>query len=43
LAWTRGDFRDDGTHPSLAGVNKVTGLLLEFMQTDPTAKTWFVK
>jgi hypothetical protein len=43
LTWTRGDFRDDGTHPSQSGAAKVTELLLKFMQTDPTANTWFVK
>ena len=31
-----------GTHPSDSGRRKVAGLLLRFMKTDPTAKTWFI-
>jgi hypothetical protein len=43
LTWTRNDFREDGTHPSSSGTEKVAGMLLKFLQTDPTARTWFGK
>ena len=41
LVWERGDFADDGVHPSAAGRQKVAGLLLDFCTTDPLAKPWF--
>lgn len=41
LVWERGDFGDDGVHPSNAGRQKVAELLLKFCATDPLAKTWF--
>ena len=43
LTWTCGDVRDDGTHPSPSGQQKVGALLLDFFKTDPTARRWFVK
>ncbi|MCX7013806.1 MAG: hypothetical protein NTW86_14850 [Candidatus Sumerlaeota bacterium] len=42
LCYARGDLGEDGTHPSVAGREKVAKLLLKFLQTDPTAKIWFV-
>jgi len=39
----RGDFADDGTHPSPSGRRKVANLLLEFLKTDETAKIWFLQ
>ena len=42
LVWERGDFGDDGVHPSTAGRQKVAELLLDFYTTDPLAKSWFV-
>jgi hypothetical protein len=41
LAWERGDFAGDGTHPGDGGQRKVAALLLGFFKTDPTAKGWF--
>jgi hypothetical protein len=41
LTWACDDVRDDGTHPSPAGEQKVARLLLRFFKTDPTAKGWF--
>lgn len=37
------DLREDGMHPSEAGCRKVADQLLQFFQTDPTARTWFLK
>ena len=42
LVWKREDFGNDGTHPSNSGRDKVARMLLEFCQTDPLAKPWFV-
>jgi hypothetical protein len=42
LVWERGDFGDDGVHPSNAGRQKVAEMLLEFCTSDPLAKSWFV-
>ncbi len=41
LVWERGDFGDDGVHPSTAGRQKVAKLLLDFYTTDDLAKSWF--
>jgi lysophospholipase L1-like esterase len=41
LVWARGDFGDDGVHPSAAGRQKVAELLLHFCTTDPLATPWF--
>jgi len=43
LVWKSEDLGPDGTHPSDSGRQKVAELLLRFMKTDPTAKTWFTK
>ena len=43
LKWLPEDFGRDGTHPSDSGRNKVAKLLLDFVTTDPLAKSWFVK
>ena len=45
LIWETTDLSDrDGTHPSTTGGReKVAQLLLKFLKTDPTAKTWFVR
>ncbi len=42
LVWTPEDFAGDGVHPSPSGRQKVAELLLDFVTTDPLAKTWFV-
>lgn len=44
LAYTPGDLSPrDGTHPSESGRIKVARLLLDFLKTDPTARTWFLR
>lgn len=43
LVWLPEDFANDGTHPGPSGRQKVAKLLLEFFQTDPTAKLWYLK
>ncbi len=43
LVWKREDCNNDGTHPSMVGRQKVAELLVEFLTTDPTAKSWFVR
>jgi len=43
LVWKREDLREDGTHPSQSGREKVAHMLLDFFKTDPTAHGWFVR
>ena len=43
LVYTRADLAGDGTHPSEPGREKVARLMLNFYQTDPLAKSWFVR
>jgi hypothetical protein len=43
LTYARADLAGDGTHPSEAGREKVARLMLHFYQTDPLAKSWFVR
>ncbi len=43
LVYKRGDFRDDGTHPSDSGRQKIAEQMVKFFTTDPTAAGWFVK
>ena len=43
LAWEPADYQPDRLHPSPAsGQEKVARRLLEFLQTSPTSKPWFV-
>lgn len=43
FTWTRDDLvAGDGTHPSVAGRQKVAELLLKFFKTDAGARTWFL-
>ena len=42
LIWERDDFEPDGVHPSRQGALKVGRMLLDFFQTDSTAKPWFL-
>ncbi len=42
LIWTRADLVGDGTHPSTSGQEKVGALLLSFLKSEPTAKSWFL-
>ena len=42
LIWSCNDVNaGDGTHPSLAGEQKVAALLLSFLKTNSTAQPWF--
>jgi hypothetical protein len=41
LVWSCQDFRFDGYHVTGAGEDKVSGLLMNFLKTDPTAAPWF--
>jgi hypothetical protein len=43
LAYKREDYRDDGTHPSDSGRQKIAAQLLKFFTTDATAVGWFVQ
>jgi uncharacterized protein (TIGR03437 family) len=42
LVWECSDFREDGTHPSESGRQKVAAMLLNFFESDTTARPWFV-
>jgi len=42
LIWTCDDFAVDGTHPSGEGASKVGDMLLDFLQSDPTATSWYL-
>ena len=41
LVWACPDFRSDGYHVSGPGEDKVSGLLMNFLKSDPTAAPWF--
>jgi hypothetical protein len=43
LVYTRADVGPDGTHPSAQGSEKVGRLLLDFLKSDPTSKSWFTR
>jgi hypothetical protein len=43
VVWKREDLGPDGTHPSMLGREKVARLLMNFLKTDLTSRTWFVK
>ncbi len=43
LVWKREDLAGDGTHPSTSGREKVAQMLLEFLKSDPNARSWFLK
>jgi len=40
--WSCEDFADDGTHPSVQGVDKVGDSLVSFFAGDPTTAGWFL-
>ncbi len=42
LVWLREELGQDGMHPSNSGREKVAKLLMEFLKTDQTAKSWFL-
>jgi hypothetical protein len=43
LLWKREDLANDGVHPSESGRDKVAHMLLDFFETDETAKPWFTR
>lgn len=43
LSYAPEDFAADGTHHAPAGMQKAGGQLLNFLRTDTTTKSWFVK
>jgi hypothetical protein len=44
LSYVRSDYvEQDGTHPSASGREKVAVRLMQFLKTDPTAKSWFTE
>ena len=43
MVYLRSDTREDGLHPSDAGTKKVVAMLMDFFETDPTARIWFLK
>ncbi len=43
LTWRCADFENDGTHPAAAARQKVAAMLLDFLKSDTTARTWFVR
>ena len=43
LTWQCSDFQSDGTHPSTAGRRKVAQRLLDFLESDDTARPWFTR
>ncbi len=43
LTWNCDDFRqDDGQHPSLAGVDKISDAMITYFSTDTVARQWFL-
>lgn len=42
LSWDCLDYEDDGLHTSSSGQDKVARMLLNYMQTDPTARIWYL-
>jgi hypothetical protein len=42
LTWVCDDFMGDGVHPGNSARQKVAEMLLEFLISDPLARTWFV-
>src|SRR5206468_2929988 len=44
LKWFKEDLRsDDHTHPSSKGCEQVSRLIKDFLKTDPTTKSWYLK
>jgi hypothetical protein len=42
FSWQRSDFLVDGVHPSASGQFKAAKLLLNFFETDPSARSWYL-
>ncbi len=42
LTWVCSDFNPDGTHPSPQGAFKNMSMFLDFVQTDTTARSWYL-
>jgi hypothetical protein len=43
LTWLCTDYVSDGTHPSANGQQKVAQILLNFVHSEPTAASWYLK
>jgi hypothetical protein len=43
FVYLRSDTREDGLHPSDAGTKKVVKMLMDFFETDPSTRPWFVQ
>ncbi|HTM50593.1 MAG TPA: hypothetical protein VL285_17990 [Bryobacteraceae bacterium] len=43
FVYLRADTREDALHPSDAGTGKIVKLLMDFFETDPTARPWFAR
>ncbi len=43
VLWERDDFGVDGANPTPNGQQKVAGLLMDFLKTDPTARHWLLR
>jgi hypothetical protein len=41
--YTKEDFREDGTHHSPAGMNKIGGAVMDFFRSQATTRPWFLK
>jgi hypothetical protein len=41
LTWSCSDLRPDFTHPAAGAEEKVAGLLLDFLHTEPEARIWY--
>lgn len=43
LTYVCSDLQTDGTHPSPASQQRVANMLLDFLKSDATSRTWFVR
>ena len=43
LVWLPEDLKDDGTHLQRVGIEKVTGILLNFFRTSRLTRCWFLE
>jgi hypothetical protein len=43
LTYTRADFNIDGMHPGTGATRKTTKMLMDFLTTNQTSRSWFLK